>query len=126
MRILVRLACCAYLVFYVIIPMLKPQAGEDTMNPALKIVFVAAFIVAVIVIMTLTVREVITNLKKGYYKAEAYTDDPGVGVAAGIAGDAGEEEEAEDEAEDDEDDEGDYEDDEGDYDDDEGDDDEED
>lgn len=121
MRIIVRLACCVYLVFYVIVPMLKPQAEENTMNPVLRISIVAAFIAAVILIGVLTVREVIINWKAGLYKAAAYKDDPGVWGTAGAdeigegegegEGDADDEDDEDDDDEDEDGDDDDYDDD---------------
>lgn len=83
MQILVRLACCAYIIFYVIVPMLKPTADTDAMSPTARVAVAVAFIAAVVLIIAITVREVIKNWKAGLYKADAYKDDPGVWGPAG-------------------------------------------
>ena len=44
MRILVRLACCGYMIFYVIIPMLRDSDGDLGMNPTLRTVVIFGFI----------------------------------------------------------------------------------
>ena len=83
MRVAARVACCAYIVFYVIIPMMKPPTAEETMDPNLRLGIAIAFIVTVAVIMVFTIREIIVYWKAGYFKAEAYTDDPDTQSAAG-------------------------------------------
>ena len=82
MRVLARVACCAYIVFYVVVPMLKEPAGDDSMQPAMRVGIAVAFIVAVAVIAAFTVREIVLNWKAGFFKAEAYTDDPEIGGGA--------------------------------------------
>lgn len=81
MRVFVRLACCAYIVFYVIIPMLKPPETEETMDPRLRLGIVIAFIAVVAFIVVITIREIIIYWKAGYFKASAYTDDPEIAGA---------------------------------------------
>jgi len=83
MRILIRLACCAYIVFYVIIPMLRPTSGEDTMNPTVRVAIAIAFIVIVAVIFALTINETIRTWKAGLFRADAYTDDTAEGQESG-------------------------------------------
>ena len=105
MRIVARVACCAYIIFYVVVPMLRTPAGEDSMNPRLKLGFAIGFIVIVAAIVIATTREVITNWKAGYFKADAYDDDPGIAGAdedeeeTGVEDETGEEDETEDEDE---------------------------
>ena len=97
MRILARVACCAYLVFYVIVPMLKPTVEEDTMSPEWRIGIAIVFIVAVVAIAGVTVREIVINWRAGLFKADAYSDDPGIGGVADEAESAGEGDEGIDE-----------------------------
>ena len=75
MRILTRVACCAYIVFYVIVPLLKPSLDGAVMNPALRIGIAAAFIAAVVAILAVTAKEAMRTWKAGLFKADAYTDD---------------------------------------------------
>ena len=75
MRIFAKLACCAYIVFYVIIPLLRAPAEEESMSPELRYGISAAFIVAVAVIAVLTVREIVLFWKAGLFTADAYEDD---------------------------------------------------
>ena len=117
MRILARVACCAYLVFYVIIPMLKPPVEDETMSPEWRIGIAVVFIIAVAAIVGITAREVVINWKAGLFKADAYSDDPEIGGVAdeaesagvgdgddeGDEGDEGDEEDEGDEGDEDED-----------------------
>ena len=75
MRIFVRLACCAYIIFYVIIPLIRESSDGGGMNPTVKTIVIAAFIAITAVIIVVTVLEVIRNWKAGLYKASSYTDD---------------------------------------------------
>ena len=75
MRIFIRLACCAYLIYFVIVPLIKPASEEDAMSPAVRIVAVIAFIIATAAILIFAIRELIVNLKAGMFKASAYEDD---------------------------------------------------
>ena len=75
MRIVVRLACCAYIIFYVILPLIREPSDEGGMNPTLKIIIIAAFIAITAVVIVVTVLEVVRNWKAGLYKASSYTDD---------------------------------------------------
>lgn len=81
MRVFVRLACCVYIVVYVIIPMLRPPDAEETMSRALRIGIAAAFSAVVAAFVVITIREIIIYWKAGYFKADAYTDDFGIGGA---------------------------------------------
>ena len=111
-RIFIRIACCAYLVYFVIIPLLRPAVEEDGMSPALRTGVAIAFIAATAFLLIITVRELVVNWKAGLYKAGAYEDDDGLigRVDTGkISAESVDDEEAEDDEEDDDDD---YEDDE--------------
>jgi len=76
MRIFLRLACCAWLVFYVIVPNLRPQPEGETIDPALRIITVVFFIAATAFILVITFTEYMRNKKAGKYNADAYEDDP--------------------------------------------------
>ena len=70
------MACCVYLVFYVIIPLIRTSSDEnDTMNPALKSAIIAVFIAVTATFFVVTIIEVVRNWKAGNFKATAYTDD---------------------------------------------------
>ena len=106
MRVLARLACCAYLVFYVIIPMLRPSDGEETMNPSLRVGIAIGFIVVVALITVFTIKEIVQSWKAGLFKADAYSDDLASddGDPDGGADESGAREDDEDESDEDEDD----------------------
>ena len=75
MRILVRVLCCAYIIFYVIIPLIRDVPDESSMSPTIRTIIIAAFIIITAAIIVVTIFEVIRNWKAGLYKATAYTDD---------------------------------------------------
>ena len=75
MRILLRLACCAYIIFYVIIPLIRDAPEPDSMDPTLKTVVIVAFSAITAAIIVFTIIEFVRNWKAGFYKAAAYTDD---------------------------------------------------
>ena len=75
LRIFARLACCAYIVFYVVIPLIRETPEENGMNPTLMVFIVSAFIAIVAVIVVLTIIEIHRSHKSGLFKAEGYTDD---------------------------------------------------
>ena len=75
MRIVLRVFCCAYMVFYIIIPLLREAPEEDNMNPTLRFVIVAAFIAFTAVILVISVIDFYRSWKAGLFKAEAYEDD---------------------------------------------------
>ena len=74
-RIFIRFACCAYMVYYVIIPMLKTADESDTMAPEWRIGIAVLFIIITAAIAALTVVELVRNWRAGLYRADAYTDD---------------------------------------------------
>ena len=104
MGVLLRLACCAYLVFYVIVPMLRGSSAEDGMSPTLKLAIAIAFIVVTAAILVFTAVEFVRNWKAGYNNAASYTDDgadengdgPEPGIVDPGSGDEGDEDEGED------------------------------
>jgi uncharacterized protein with PQ loop repeat len=75
MRIFLRLACCAWLIYYVIVPMLQPAPEGETMSPALRIAFVVFFIAATVLVLIYTLKEYLRNRKAGKYSADGYEDD---------------------------------------------------
>jgi len=87
MRIFVRLACCAYLIYFVIVPLIQPASEEDTMSPAVRVVAIVAFILATAAILLFTIRELVVNWKAGKFKAGAYEDDADI-KAGGISADS--------------------------------------
>ena len=76
-RVAVRLACCIYIVFYVIIPLIREPYEGGGMSPTMRIIVITAFSVITAAIMVATVIEVVRNWKAGLYKASSYTDDEG-------------------------------------------------
>ena len=75
MRVFMRLVCCAYIVFYVIVPLIRDEPSSDGMNPTVRIAVVVVFSVVTAVLMVLTVIELIRSWKAGLFKADAYKDD---------------------------------------------------
>ena len=75
MRIFIRFACCAYLIYFVIVPLFKPPAEGDSMSPTIRIVAIVAFIAATAAILIFATKELVVNWKAGMYKADAYEDD---------------------------------------------------
>ena len=75
MRIAVRLACCAYIVYYVIVPLISNPPGEDEINPTFRIAILIAFILAVAGITVFTALEIYRGWKAGIFKASGYKDD---------------------------------------------------
>ena len=77
--IVARVLACAYIVFYVIIPLINQVMEADTeageIDETWAIVFICFFIVAVAVILTMAVVETIRKMKTGAFKASFYTDD---------------------------------------------------
>ena len=75
-RIMLRAVAIGFIVFYVIVPILNP-ADEDAyaLDPVVRYITGAAFIVAAIVITVLTVLEYIRGKKTGRYDAKGYEDD---------------------------------------------------
>ena len=81
MRILVRILCCAYIIFYVIIPLIRDVPEEESsMSPTFRFIVIAAFIAITAVIIIVSIIEVVRNWKAGLYKASAYTDDEIEGI----------------------------------------------
>ena len=98
-RIFIRFACCAYLIYFVIIPLLKPAVEEDGMSPALRTGAAIAFIAVTAFVIIITLRELVINWRAGLYKAGAYKDDDGLigGVDTGkISAESVDDEEDED------------------------------
>jgi len=81
-RILFRAAALAFIVFYVIIPMinLEPEAAEE-INPALRYLAIVGFSLGAIGVGIVSAREYIKSKKAGLFEASAYTDDEGIAVA---------------------------------------------
>ena len=77
-RIFLRFAVCAYLVYYIIIPMLRDESQTEGMNPTFKLVVICLFIAVTAVIVVVSIFEIIANLRAGVYKPSAYTDDEDV------------------------------------------------
>jgi len=106
-RIMIRGAALVYIVFYVVLPMIRADVEEaDAINPTLRIAIIVFFIVVCIALSIGTILEYIRNNKAGLYKAEAYTDDEGAGggsVAEAASGDEEDEDNDDDEYDDDED-----------------------
>ena len=104
-RIMIRAAALLYVVFYIVIPMIRNEVEEaDAINPTLRIVIIVLFVVVCTALIIGTVVEYIRNNKAGLYKAEAYTDDEGVestGTPETPTGEAEDEEDEEDEEDDD-------------------------
>ena len=103
MRMMIRLVAIGYLVFYIIVPMIRDAPDDDSIPMFWRIVIIVFFIAAVSVIGVISAVEFITKQKTGGYKADAYEDDPGISKPY--------EEPADIDDEDDEDDEDDFEDD---------------
>ena len=74
-RVFVRLACCAYIIFYIILPLIRNPSEEDGINHTWKIIVVTAFIAGTAAIIIVTIIEIARNWKAGLYKASAYKDD---------------------------------------------------
>jgi len=109
MRIFVRLACCAYMIFYIILPLIRETSGSESgLDPTLRVVIIGAFIAITAVVLALSVREVVLGIRSGSYRPGAYEDDDGVLIPSGALDEPqpdGEDEDDEDEDEDEEDDE---------------------
>jgi len=94
MRILIRFLCCAYIIFYVIIPLMRDVPdGDSSMSPTFRLTVVAVFIAVTAAIIVFTIVEVIRNWKAGLYKATAYTDDESENLKFGIRNSESEDEE---------------------------------
>ena len=79
-RILLRAVCLVYLIFYVIVPLIRtPQDGEEAIDPVLRIIIIAVFVIVTGVFSVLTILEYLRNRKEGRYEAGAYEDDEGLG-----------------------------------------------
>jgi flagellar biosynthesis/type III secretory pathway M-ring protein FliF/YscJ len=103
-RLILRGACLVFIVFYVIFPLMNPAPEDaDAMNPTLRYIIVAVFIVIVAAFTVLTVLEYFRYKKAGLYEAEGYKDDEGAGVAPEAAGENDDDYDDDDEYEDDED-----------------------
>jgi len=78
-RLLLRTVCLVYLVFYVIVPLIRtPAEGEEALDPVLRYIIIAVFIIVTGVFSALTGLEYYRNRKAGLYNADAYEDDEGV------------------------------------------------
>jgi len=77
MRILARAVGCGWLV-YIIIQMVQVPAYESGMNPAMRMAAIVVFSVGAAILGVLTLIEIVSNLKSGFYKASYYNDDPGI------------------------------------------------
>ena len=75
MQVLLRAVCCGYLVFYVIIPLIRDSSDENSISPTLRIAIIVVFSVLTAAIIIFTILEMIRNRKAGLYKATAYKDD---------------------------------------------------
>ena len=104
MRIFARLACCAYMVYYVIIPLIRDNPADDSgasgMSPTLRIAIITAFSVITAVLLVLSILEVVKGVKAGEYKATSYSDDEGLFVAESAGGGSGENSESDDDVDD--------------------------
>lgn len=69
-----RVIGCGYLI-YIVVEMFKTAPEEDSMNQNLKYAIAVVFIAAAAVIIVITLLELFRNLKGGFYKADAYSDD---------------------------------------------------
>jgi len=77
--IMLRAAALFYVVFFVIVPMLTPSVEEaEQMDPVLRYVILAFFIIACGYLTIVSILEYYRNSKSGRYNAEAYTDDEGL------------------------------------------------
>ena len=82
-RIMIRAAALAYIIFYVLIPLINASPEDvESMNPILRWSIVVAFGVVTAALIVQTTLEYIRNQKAGNYKAEAYTDDPELSEAS--------------------------------------------
>jgi len=82
-RILFRIAAIAFLVFYVIIPMINPDPEvAEEINPTFRYLAIVGFSLAVIGVGIVTAREYIKSKKAGLFDSSAYTDDEGIAAAA--------------------------------------------
>ena len=75
LNIVIRLACCGYLIFYVIIPLIKDRSEQGNLSPALKIIIIAAFIAITAGIIIMTIIEAVRKWRTGSFKASYYSDD---------------------------------------------------
>ena len=77
--IMLRAAALFYVVFFVIVPMLTPSVEEaEQMDPVLRYVILAFFIIACGYLTIVSILEYYRNSKSGRYNADAYTDDEGI------------------------------------------------
>jgi len=84
--ITLRTVALLYVVFYVIIPMINPEAEEiDSMSPLVRYGVLAFFILVSGYLIISTIMEFIRNNNAGRYRAEAYTDDEGIVIVESIA-----------------------------------------
>ena len=72
-RIMLRGAALFYVVFFIIVPMIRADSGD--MDPVLRYAIIAFFIIACGVLIVLTVMEYMRGQKAGHYNEEGYTDD---------------------------------------------------
>ena len=98
MHILVRIIGCGWLV-YIVYQILTTPIEDSGMSVTLRNIIVVFFLCASAFILVLTVRELIQNLKSGYYKTSAHKDDPGIAEAVGKAVEEDEENTSDDDEE---------------------------
>ena len=75
LNIVIRLACCGYLIFYVIIPLIRDRSEQGNLSPTLKIIIIAAFIAITAGIIIMTIVEAVRKWRTGSFKASHYSDD---------------------------------------------------
>ena len=78
MRLMIRLVACLYLVFYIIIPMLRDAPDDDSMPLVWRVIIITFFIISVGVVAGISLKEYLIKRKTGGFKPEAYEDDPGI------------------------------------------------
>jgi len=82
MHIFVRIIGCGWLV-YIVYQILTTPMEDTGMTVMWRNIIVVFFLCATALILVLTAREVIQNLKSGYYKISAHQDDPEIGGPVG-------------------------------------------
>jgi len=105
-RLVLRGAALAYLVVFIIIPMINPKPEDiDAMNPIVRYAIIAFFIIACGGLIIVTIRDYFRSQKNGLFSPEAYEDDEvdDVGESTDSSDDEDESEDYDDDDEDDED-----------------------
>ena len=76
---MLRAIALGYLIFFIVIPMINPEPEDvEGINPTLRYIIVAFFIVACTVLSVLSIRDYLRMKKNGLFTPGGYEDDEGI------------------------------------------------